>query len=164
MIVRKAITFCSFAISLFSLVAMEEQEPSKGALATPLYTNDDVQCMLECQRLESLHEVNGKNKLGMTRLMYACEEGDLAQVTTLIRAGARIDDFNNNWYTPLMYAAIGNHKEVVIELLGAGAAINQTNIDGQTALTLARLWASKEMEELLKSYGGIEGYRLCLIL
>ena len=56
-------------------------------------------------------------------LWYACDEGDLSMVKSVIRAGCDVDHFHRG-HTPLMMASIGGHDDVVKELILAGCKVD----------------------------------------
>lgn len=59
-------------------------------------------------------------------------------VKVLLKAGANIEDHNENGHTPLMEAASAGHVEVARVLLEYGAGINtHSNEFKESALTLA---------------------------
>lgn len=76
--------------------------------------------------------------LGNTALTYACAGGFVDIVKVLLKAGANIEDHNENGHTPLMEAASAGHVEVARVLLEYGAGINtHSNEFKESALTLA---------------------------
>lgn len=75
---------------------------------------------------------------GNTALTYACAGGFVDVVKVLLKAGANIEDHNENGHTPLMEAASAGHVEVARVLLEYGAGINtHSNEFKESALTLA---------------------------
>ena len=56
-------------------------------------------------------------------LWYACDEGDLSMVKSVIRAGCDVDHFHRG-HTPLMMASIRGHDDVVKELILAGCKVD----------------------------------------
>jgi len=59
-------------------------------------------------------------------------------ITTLLRAGAKLDDRDNNSMTPLMYAAESNRNpDVITTLLRAGAKLDDRAENGRTPLMYA---------------------------
>ena len=68
-------------------------------------------------------------------LRIAARDGSLAEVTTLIEAGADVDKANTNGATPLYIAAQNGHLTVVTKLITAGADVNKARTtDGCTPL------------------------------
>lgn len=75
---------------------------------------------------------------GNTPLMFACAAGHGESVRTLLDAGARVEDHNENGHTPLMEAASAGHVQVARMLVDRGASINtHSNEFKESALTLA---------------------------
>lgn len=86
---------------------------------------------------KSFH-VNVVFSAGNTALTYACAGGFVDIVKVLLKAGANIEDHNENGHTPLMEAASAGHVEVARVLLEYGAGINtHSNEFKESALTLA---------------------------
>ena len=76
--------------------------------------------------------------LGNTPLHYAACGGHITVVNELIKAGANVEEHNENGHTPLMEAASAGHVPVAKLLLEAGAGINtHSNEFKESALTLA---------------------------
>ena len=73
---------------------------------------------------------------GSTPLLVAVSNGDLAQVNTLLKAGADPNVKNALETTPLLEAAFHSNLEIVKALLEAGADPNLPGADGQTPLML----------------------------
>jgi len=70
----------------------------------------------------------------VTALIHACQEGQLAIVQELIRAGADVN-WNQALYTPLHVACTyGRSPQMVEALLAAGADVNATVTDDTTPL------------------------------
>jgi ankyrin repeat protein len=60
-------------------------------------------------------------------------------ITTLLKAGARIDDCDQSGMTALMWAAYSTHNpEVITTLLNAGANGKLKSFEGKTAFDYAR--------------------------
>jgi len=72
--------------------------------------------------------------------MYAARRNKNPDViTTLLNAGARLDDRDKNGMTPLMYAAKYNENpDVITTLLNAGADAKAKSIEGKTAFDYAQ--------------------------
>ena len=66
-------------------------------------------------------------KDGDTALIISSSEGYVKVVTRLIQAGADVNIFNANGWTPLIYAAYYGHNAVIKLLIEYSAAINQTS-------------------------------------
>ena len=80
---------------------------------------------------------------GMTALMSACEEGNVATVDMLLKKKAVVDSISKGKYASgnnaLMYASKNGHTKVVLLLLESGAKINSLSSTGATAL----MWAAR---------------------
>jgi ankyrin repeat domain-containing protein 17 len=75
---------------------------------------------------------------GNTPLHYAACGGYADVVRVLIKAGANVEEHNENGHTPLMEAASAGHVGVAKILLDSGAGINtHSNEFKESALTLA---------------------------
>jgi ankyrin repeat protein len=89
-------------------------------------------------------------------LIAAAREGDTAQISGLIKAGADVNQRGgvNDW-TPLMHAVHKNQIAAVRALIEAGADINLTaGARGRdTALRLAMVQDHPEIAALLREHG-----------
>ena len=83
--------------------------------------------------------VNAKDQVGWTALMYAgAQNSNPDVITVLIKNGADVNAADQEEQTPLMHAAAGNsNPEVISTLLKAGANVNAKNKYGATALMQA---------------------------
>jgi ankyrin repeat protein len=75
-----------------------------------------------------------------TPLQEAANNGHVAAIAALLKAGARVDGADSFAYTPLMNAAFNGHTAAIDALLAAGADVNHANRHGNTALHLALMW------------------------
>jgi len=97
--------------------------------------------------LDSGEDPNVENKIKLTPLMAACDQGskDRENFThskvakILIKAGAKIDVHSNIGLTPLMFAADDGSYEIVELLLKHGANVNLTNNNKYCYITQGRL-------------------------
>ncbi|MEO1248048.1 MAG: ankyrin repeat domain-containing protein [Pseudomonadota bacterium] len=80
-----------------------------------------------------------RNRNGATALYLAARYGHTAAVTTLLEAGANIDEQSLNFIdlTPAMVAAKYGHGELLTVLLDRGAEIDRKDKEGQDVLTHA---------------------------
>jgi ankyrin repeat protein len=90
--------------------------------------------------------------LSWTPLQRAAENGHVAAIAALLKAGARVDGTDSFGYTPLMWAIFHDHGAAVDALLAAGADVHcATRHDGYTALhrasTNGRLGAARMLLE-----------------
>ena len=86
-------------------------------------------------------------------LLNAAENGQLAQVESLLAKGADFetkDDFDR---TPLMLSAFGGHEKIVALLLKEGADVTAKAKYGQTALQFAEQKGDDTIAAMLKVAG-----------
>lgn len=77
----------------------------------------------------------GVDRLGRTELHYAANQGDLAQVRSLLASGAQVNLADDNGWTPLHFAAQADSVGVSEALLAAGASVDPKDVDGNTPLS-----------------------------
>lgn len=81
--------------------------------------------------------IMGRND-GVTPMLFAAHNGQVAVIEALLRAGEMVDKVDGRiGFTPLMSAAEMGHDVAVSMLLAAGADVEHTTDDGRTALKLA---------------------------
>lgn len=78
-----------------------------------------------------------KDTYGMTPLLYAAYNDNSDILKLLIKAGAKVNESNNNKQTALMMATFNENPEIVRMLLDANANVNARNNKGETALSIA---------------------------
>jgi ankyrin repeat protein len=105
------------------------------------------------QLLEAGTDVNAKNNLGDTPLMWAARYGHTETVKLLLESSADVNAHNNYGWTALMWAARYGHTETIKFLLEKGADVNRENRHGNTALLFAAHEGSTEMMKLLLEAG-----------
>lgn len=95
-----------------------------------------------------------KNNNGLTDLMKAAQgwnEGDLEEVVKLLKAGADVNQADDNGATALSWAACKGQLEILGKLLDAGANVNQASKVGMTTMMHAAREGYEEIvAELLK--------------
>jgi len=79
-------------------------------------------------------DVNRRDVDGSTPLQWAVYNGDVAEATRLVRAGADVSLANKYGATPMSLAAEVANTDILKVLLEAGANVDSPNPDGQTAL------------------------------
>lgn len=84
-----------------------------------------------------------------TLLIWAVSEGYTDIALALIKAGAKLDETNNDGNTALIRAACENRVELARALIGAKANLNIQNESGYTALILAKRRGNMEIYDLL---------------
>ena len=72
-----------------------------------------------------------------TQLHVAVATGDMAEVRTLLTAGATVDAVDGQGRTALLLAVKGDHVEIALALLGAGASPNVQAANQDTPWLLA---------------------------
>ena len=84
-------------------------------------------------------DVNAKDKLGRTALMFAAQEGDKELVEVLMKAGASKNDKDANKLNAWQYAKLYRHPEVATLVAPADQkkALNETDTSGMTSLIRA---------------------------
>jgi ankyrin repeat protein len=95
---------------------------------------------LICQFREGRASIGYQTANGETALMKACYSGDPEMVTTLLNAGANLQEMTADGKTPLIYASYSG-KESIVKVLCQDpvvkASINHHDINGVTALIQA---------------------------
>lgn len=94
-------------------------------------------------------DINYKNKLGETPLIYSVKKMDETLFRLLLLRGADINLQDLEGNTALMVAIKNKNTDFVIELINRGAKLDVTNIKGETALNLAK--GNQEILNILKS-------------
>ena len=102
-------------------------------------------------------DLNARNNVGATVLMYAAEGGNVEVVRFLVENGANIHTKNNVGATVLMYAAEGGSIEVVRFLVENGADIHAEADNGTTAVTVAAEGGNVEVVSFLGEVGEAVG-------
>ena len=77
-----------------------------------------------CTPLYAEENINTPDKDGVTPLMQAAYNGNIARVKELLAANAEVNTKSNNGYTALMTAADSGHADCVTMLLEAKAMVN----------------------------------------
>jgi hypothetical protein len=102
---------------------------------------------------ESILEVNGSDSVGNSTLSDAAQEGHVATVDELLRAGADPNSANQAGVTVLMTAIAFQHPEAVRRLVAGGARVNAQDDRGMTALMVAAKYRSPEIAQALLDAG-----------
>jgi ankyrin repeat protein len=95
-------------------------------------------------------DVNAKDLLGWTPLIYAAYHGQTEFAALLIEKGADLNARSNVGWTPLMYAAFSGRAEVGKLLIAKGAVVNLASRDGKTALSIAESRGRSDFADLLR--------------
>ena len=103
-------------------------------------------------------DVNQKNEIdGNTALIVAARKGNYQLVNSLINAGAKIEEYDNEKCTALIVAAKENNKNIVKRLLSVGADVNAKDGAGETALTHAKQRGHREIVKAIEDYKKLTG-------
>jgi hypothetical protein len=98
-------------------------------------------------------DVNRRSPDGSTPLQWAVYNGDLAEATRLVRAGADVSLGNKYGATPMSLAAEVGNTDMLKVLLEAGANVDSPNADGQTALLAVSRTGNVAAAKLLLDHG-----------
>jgi rhodanese-related sulfurtransferase len=82
-------------------------------------------------------DIHARIAHGMTPLMQAAHKGPATLVAELLKAGARVDDANNDGSQALWLACVGGDPEIVSLIVAAGADLEHKNVNGSTAMMYA---------------------------
>ncbi len=97
--------------------------------------NSHVSWMLE-QGFEP-HDLNSRIDLGMSALMLAALQGDLARVDWLLQQGADPNPINDDGHHALWFACVNGDLALVDRLIEAGAKVDNRNVNGVTSAIYA---------------------------
>jgi ankyrin repeat protein len=91
--------------------------------------------------LASGADVNKRDKDGLTPLIHAAQDGDLALIRRLVELGARVNEVDNDGYSALSCLVTGDtyKNDSVAYLLSHGADAQLANYQGETPLVLAAM-------------------------
>jgi ankyrin repeat protein len=110
----------------------------------------------ECQMLLQFIDPNTSDSRGRTAL-HAAAASDQRQIfPLLIEAGARLESFDYEGYSPLILAIANNHIDAVVELQEAGADMNASRSNlglGLSPLSTAASIGNPEMVNLVLALG-----------
>lgn len=111
--------------------------------------NEEVVSLL----IKSDANVNAKNKLGRTSLMFASTYGFYSIAKMLLENNANTDEIPNDktGWTAIISAAYEGHYDIVSLLISHGADTNIQNKNGKTALMMAENQGHTKIVELLKA-------------
>jgi ankyrin repeat protein len=104
-------------------------------------------------RAPKKEDVNRRNLDGSTPLQWAVYNGDVAEATRLVRAGADVSLANHYGATPMSLAAEVANTDMLKVLLEAGASVDSPNPDGQTALLAVARTGNVAAAKLLLDHG-----------
>ncbi|KAF4467165.1 hypothetical protein FALBO_5948 [Fusarium albosuccineum] len=117
----------------------------------------DLVAALQSRSPGLLSQVNAKDRLGYTPLMYAVMRGDVHTTKALLDAGAEVDEQSLEGWTALMELANDRRSMHTVELghllLAAGADVHATTRGGTNALHIAARTNNTKLIEFLVSKG-----------
>lgn len=125
-----------------------------GSVLTAARSSGDLAIVRDV--IEKGADVNVKNKIGMTPLMFAVAQRTTSMAELFVQNGARLDEADKFGKTALMHAAEYGGPDVVHFLLANGANINAKDNDGKTALMYAQRKDLTAIVQLLKNAGAEE--------
>ena len=82
-------------------------------------------------------ELNYRDVQGRTALHFACAQGNVLKVRSLLIHEAHVNLIDNTEYSPLFYAVMKNQNEVILDLLKANANVNHVDQNQQSPLDYA---------------------------
>ena len=130
----------------------DQGPPLCAAAMTPLAPVGDETAILRLL-VERGARVDILNGAGMTPLMYAAREGNLARATFLIRKGADVNHRDARQWTPLRFAASSGNADVVRLLVAHGSDPNVLDESYRSPLHYAVLDGSVEIATVLLDAG-----------
>jgi ankyrin repeat protein len=110
-------------------------------------------CLLAASAARPASAADPIDASGSTPLLVAAAQGNLAEVTRLLKAGADPNVKNRLNTTPLLEAAFQSHTAMIEALLEGGADPNLAGADGQTALMLIARGTNVEAARRLLDQG-----------
>ncbi len=136
--IRASLRTAVFAASLAGLLGASWLLTLQSSAATDASKPDDV---------------DHRNADGSTPLQWAVYEGNAAEVSRLLDAGADVSIANNYGATPMSLAAEVADTPILERLLDAGADPDSPNAEGQTALMTVARTGNVEAASLLLEHG-----------
>lgn len=105
-------------------------------------------------------EIDALDKAAFSQLHNAALNGDLKEVTRLVKAGADVNVTQQKYRgTPLQYAAARGHDKIVRLLIKSGAKIDAADTNGRTPLVWAAMKGKKIEINLLLDAGANVAHR-----
>lgn len=97
-------------------------------------------------------DINYRDYMGQSALSAAASMGLLDTLRLLIEAGAEVNTFDNDLWTPLHWACWHGHHACILELLSAGADTELVDDDGQRPFEGKYLEENPEIADTLESW------------
>ena len=114
----------------------------------PAYVSPELEHWLGMSGFEHKN-LHSRIMNGMTSLMYATLQGELAFVRELLDAGVDINLVNDDGNNALWFACVNNDLEIIKLLIEHGIDIDNQNVNGATALIYAASSGKVEVVKLL---------------
>ena len=146
---NKIITFLAVAlltIPTYSFAAESQNLESVLLEAASAGNTDMVRSFLE-----NGANIEIKNDVGATPLIFASAKGQKEVVALLLDKGANVNAKTSTGITPLMAASAGGYADIVKLLLAKGADVSAKDQQGRTAFSMAEASGDSQVADLLKS-------------
>ena len=93
--------------------------------------------------------VSKRDSEGLAAIHWACDNGSLSMVKTLVGLGCNVDLKDGEGLTPLAYAVINEHVELAKYLVKQGADVQAKDNQGECVMQMAS--DSPEMQRVLQA-------------
>ena len=145
---NKIITFLTIALFIIPtyLLAAQSQNLESVLLEASSGGNTDMVRSF----LDNGANIEIKNEVGATPLIFASAKGQKEVVALLLDKGANVNAKTTTGITPLMAAAAGGYPEIVKLLLAKGADVSAKDQQGRTAFSMAQASGDSQVADLLK--------------
>ena len=146
---NRIITFLTIALFIIPtyLLASQSQNLESVLLEAASAGNTDMVRSF----LDKGANIESKNEVGATPLIFASAKGQKEVVALLLDRGANVNAKTSTGITPLMAAASGGYADIVKLLLAKGADVYAKDQQGLTALSMAVASGDSQVTDLLKS-------------
>ena len=125
-------------------------EPLEEAIDSSANTHQWRHGNADVEPLVNIFQDSYYPKAGVTQLMKAAADADVAGMKTALKSGDEVDAVDASGWTALMYAAASSHSEPVQFLIAAGADAKHHSGKGDTPL-MASAVSGMFDEDLLKA-------------
>jgi hypothetical protein len=158
-----ALMVIAFCWPLPCFAESQKGKATEPEIAGPAITQAPMQLAAGDGDLEQVKEliskgtdVNSRDVLGSTALMFAALGGNLEILKLLVEKKADVNAKNDDGVTALMYASAQGYLPVVEFLIEKGADVNTADKDGKSALSYAKSDGRERVGKFLVSKGGKE--------